>query len=31
MSAEANGFKWVGTRPDRPDGVPKVNGAARYA
>tara|TARA_B100000676_G_scaffold313218_1_gene392405 strand:- start:3076 stop:5358 length:2283 start_codon:yes stop_codon:yes gene_type:complete len=31
MSAESNGFKWVGTRPDRPDGVPKVNGAARYA
>ncbi len=23
-------FKWVGTRPVRPDGVPKVTGAAQY-
>ncbi len=30
MSAAATKFKWVGTRPDRPDGVPKVTGAARY-
>ena len=28
--AAATTFKWVGTRPDRPDGVPKVTGAARY-
>jgi CO/xanthine dehydrogenase Mo-binding subunit len=25
------GFKWVGTRPIRPDGVPKVTGRAMYA
>src|SRR5205807_2431514 len=25
------GFKWVGTRPIRPDGVPKVTGRALYA
>src|SRR5437667_1028773 len=25
------GFKWVGTRPIRPDGVPKVTGKAMYA
>src|SRR5918996_4432875 len=24
-------FKWVGTRPIRPDGVPKVTGRALYA
>src|SRR6516162_6597330 len=24
------GFKWVGTRPIRPDGVPKVTGRAQY-
>ena len=24
-------FKWVGTRPIRPDGVPKVTGKAMYA
>src|SRR5207302_3051848 len=24
------GFKWVGTRPIRPDGVPKVTGGALY-
>ena len=24
------GFKWVGTRPIRPDGVPKVTGRAMY-
>ena len=23
-------FKWVGTRPIRPDGVPKVTGLAHY-
>ena len=23
-------FKWVGTRPIRPDGVPKVTGRAQY-
>ena len=23
-------FKWVGTRPVRPDGVPKVTGRAQY-
>ena len=29
--AEARkGFKWVGTRPVRPDGVPKVTGRAQY-
>jgi len=27
----ATGFKWVGTRPIRPDGVPKVTGKAMYA
>ena len=26
----AKGFKWVGTRPIRPDGVPKVTGTALY-
>ena len=30
MSAEAKEFKWVGTRPVRPDGVPKVTGRAQY-
>jgi CO/xanthine dehydrogenase Mo-binding subunit len=25
------GYKWVGTRPIRPDGVPKVTGRAMYA
>src|SRR6476659_4391340 len=25
-----NQFKWVGTRPVRPDGVPKVTGLAQY-
>ncbi|HEX2152070.1 MAG TPA: hypothetical protein VHG31_08755 [Stellaceae bacterium] len=24
-------YKWVGTRPIRPDGVPKVTGKAMYA
>ena len=24
-------YKWVGTRPIRPDGVPKVTGRAMYA
>jgi CO/xanthine dehydrogenase Mo-binding subunit len=27
---ETKGFKWVGTRPIRPDGVPKVTGTAQY-
>ena len=27
---ETRGFKYVGTRPDRPDGVDKVTGRARY-
>jgi len=27
---ETKGFKWVGTRPVRPDGVPKVTGTAQY-
>ena len=31
MSEAANGFKWVGSRPPRPDGVPKVTGSAQYA
>ena len=26
----AKQFKWVGTRPVRPDGVPKVTGLAQY-
>jgi CO/xanthine dehydrogenase Mo-binding subunit len=26
----AKAFKWVGTRPVRPDGVPKVTGTAQY-
>ena len=30
MIAEAKEFKWVGTRPVRPDGVPKVTGRAQY-
>ena len=28
--ATARPFKWVGTRPVRPDGVPKVTGRAMY-
>ncbi|MEM7406960.1 MAG: xanthine dehydrogenase family protein molybdopterin-binding subunit [Pseudomonadota bacterium] len=31
MSALQKEFKWVGSRPDRPDGVPKVTGTAQYA
>ena len=31
MSSEENSYKWVGTRQDRPDGVPKVTGTAQYA
>ena len=27
---ETNGFKVVGTRPDRPDGIDKVTGRARF-
>ena len=30
MSPPQQAFKWVGTRPVRPDGVPKVTGAARF-
>ena len=29
-SPETKGYKWVGTRPIRPDGVPKVTGTAMY-
>ena len=31
MNDIVTGFKWVGTRPIRPDGVPKVTGPAMYA
>ena len=31
MNDIVTGFKWVGTRPIRPDGVPKVTGRAMYA
>ena len=27
---ETSPYKWVGTRPIRPDGVPKVTGRAQY-
>ena len=27
---EVRPLKWVGTRQDRPDGVPKVTGTAKY-
>ena len=30
MTAEQQGYTWVGTRPVRPDGVSKVTGSARY-
>ena len=30
MSQPQPAFKWVGTRPVRPDGVPKVTGAAKF-
>ena len=30
MSQPQQAFKWVGTRPVRPDGVPKVTGAAKF-
>ena len=30
MSQAQQAFKWVGTRPMRPDGVPKVTGAAKF-
>ena len=30
MSEARQTFKWVGARPVRPDGVPKVTGAAKY-
>src|SRR5262249_34146069 len=29
-NATTKSFKWVGTRPVRPDGVPKVTGRALY-
>ena len=30
MSQSQQAFRWVGTRPVRPDGVPKVTGAAKF-
>ena len=30
MTQEQHAFKWIGTRPVRPDGVPKVTGAAKF-
>ena len=30
MTQPQQAFKWVGTRPVRPDGVPKVTGAAKF-
>ena len=30
MSRPQQAFKWVGSRPVRPDGVPKVTGAAKF-
>jgi len=30
VSDSVKRFKWVGTRPIRPDGVPKVTGRAQY-
>jgi CO/xanthine dehydrogenase Mo-binding subunit len=30
MNQEVRPLKWVGTRQDRPDGVPKVTGTAKY-
>ena len=30
MTRPQQAFKWVGTRPVRPDGVPKVTGAAKF-
>lgn len=30
MTQEQQAFKWVGTRPVRPDGVPKVTGTAQF-
>jgi CO/xanthine dehydrogenase Mo-binding subunit len=30
MTQAAKSFKWVGTRPGRPDGVPKVTGTAKF-
>jgi CO/xanthine dehydrogenase Mo-binding subunit len=30
MTQEQKPFKWIGTRPVRPDGVAKVNGTAKY-
>ena len=29
-NTKLNGFKFVGTRPDRPDGVDKVTGRAKF-
>src|SRR5690348_5939033 len=31
MNDVVSRYKWVGTRPIRPDGVPKVTGRAMYA
>src|SRR3954462_8882948 len=31
MNDDVGRYKWVGTRPIRPDGVPKVTGRAMYA
>ena len=31
VAEPAKKFKWVGTRPIRPDGVPKVTGSAQFA
>ena len=30
IQENASPYKWVGTRPIRPDGVPKVTGRAQY-
>ena len=30
LDTKTTGFKYIGTRPDRPDGIDKVTGKARY-
>ncbi|MCB1744054.1 MAG: xanthine dehydrogenase family protein molybdopterin-binding subunit, partial [Gammaproteobacteria bacterium] len=30
MSQATKEYKWIGTRPVRPDGIPKVTGVAKY-
>ena len=30
LDSKTTGFKYIGTRPDRPDGIDKVTGKARY-